>query len=60
MTIVLKIAESCGRVRERGGRMDRVKLNSDMNNCYASIALLHCPELRGRSSARNSTKWMWR
>ena len=31
--------------------MDRVILHSDMNNCYASIELLHRPELRGRPLA---------
>lgn len=31
--------------------MDRVILHSDMNNCYASIELLHHPELRGRPLA---------
>ena len=47
-------AENCGimrKDRERGGRMDRVILHSDMNNCYASIELLHHPELRGRPLA---------
>ena len=47
-------AENCGimrKIRERGGRMDRVILHSDMNNCYASIELLHHPELRGRPLA---------
>ena len=29
--------------------MDRVILHSDMNNCYASIELLHHPELRGKA-----------
>ena len=48
---MLKIAELCGKIRERGGRMDRVILHSDMNNCYASIELLHHPELRGRPLA---------
>ena len=31
--------------------MDRVILHSDMNNCYASIELLHHPELRGKPLA---------
>ena len=31
--------------------MDRVILHSDMNNCYASIELLHRPELRGKPLA---------
>lgn len=31
--------------------MNRVILHSDMNNCYASIELLHHPELRGRPLA---------
>lgn len=31
--------------------MDRVVLHSDMNNCYASIELLHRPELRGKPLA---------
>ncbi len=31
--------------------MDRVILHSDMNSCYASIELLHRPELRGRPLA---------
>ena len=31
--------------------MDRVILHSDMNNCYASIELLHHPDLRGRPLA---------
>lgn len=31
--------------------MDRVVLHSDMNNCYASIELLHHPELRGKPLA---------
>lgn len=31
--------------------MDRVILHSDMNNCYASIELLHRPELRGQPLA---------
>ena len=31
--------------------MDRVILHSDMNNCYASIELLHHPELRDRPLA---------
>lgn len=30
---------------------DRVILHSDMNNCYASIELLHRPELRGKPLA---------
>lgn len=38
-------------MRKRGGIMDRVILHSDMNNCYASIELLHHPELRGRPLA---------
>ena len=31
--------------------MNRVILHSDMNNCYASIELLHHPELRGKPLA---------
>ncbi len=31
--------------------MDRIILHSDMNNCYASIELLHHPELRGKPLA---------
>ena len=31
--------------------MSRVILHSDMNNCYASIELLHRPELRGKPLA---------
>ena len=31
--------------------MNRVILHSDMNNCYASIELLHRPELRGKPLA---------
>ncbi|MCD7817667.1 MAG: DNA polymerase IV [Lachnospiraceae bacterium] len=31
--------------------MERVILHSDMNNCYASIELLHHPELRGKPLA---------
>ena len=31
--------------------MKRTILHSDMNNCYASIELLHCPELRGKPLA---------
>ncbi|MCD8151286.1 MAG: DNA polymerase IV [Clostridiales bacterium] len=31
--------------------MDRVILHSDMNNCYASIELLHHPKLRGHPIA---------
>lgn len=31
--------------------MDRVILHSDLNNCYATIELLHRPELRGRPFA---------
>ena len=31
--------------------MKRTILHSDMNNCYASIELLHRPELRGKPLA---------
>lgn len=31
--------------------MERIILHSDMNNCYASIELLHRPELRGKPLA---------
>ena len=31
--------------------MDRIILHSDINACYASIELLHHPELRGRPVA---------
>ena len=31
--------------------MDRMILHSDINACYASIELLHHPELRGRPVA---------
>ena len=31
--------------------MDRTILHSDLNNCYASIELLHRPELRGKPIA---------
>ena len=32
--------------------MKRTILHSDMNNCYASIELLHRPELRGKPLGR--------
>lgn len=38
-------------IKEWGDIMSRVILHSDMNNCYASIELLHHPELRGRPLA---------
>ena len=31
--------------------MDKVILHSDINSCYASIELLHHPELRGKPLA---------
>ena len=46
-----KNAEMCEAYKNRGDRVDRVILHSDMNNCYASIERLHHPELRGRPLA---------
>lgn len=49
--VKINIATSCEFWLVRGEKMSRVILHSDMNNCYASIELLHRPELRGKPLA---------